>query len=397
MSVPIQEPEADVCLLGLGMVGGLAAAELALAGYRVVGIEKGPYWDFSKDFALTKYDEWGVYFIRKFDHPLRMFTFTMRTDSQKMALPVRRYTLEQYIAIGHGVGGMAQHYGAMMGRFGPWVYEMQSSTASRYGADFLDTIQPTNDVEDWPLSYEELDPYYTKWELAFGVTGTNQGPFQPMSRNFPLPPHPWSNVGASGLSACESLGYHPYPMPTALASVPYVNQYGVQANECVYDGWCGETCDYQCEVGAKANSAFRTIPAALKTGNFAMALNSFVFRLDVDPSTGMATAARYYDAAGNVHVQPAKVFYSGLWSPNVPHLFLLSGIGEPYNPVTTNGSMGRGTQYGIPPPGISKVKGTLNIGQNLYPAGNAYGGAVDILDFADDNFDHKGLDSWEEA
>jgi gluconate 2-dehydrogenase alpha chain len=387
----IQEPEVDVCLLGLGVAGGIIAAELATAGYSVVGIEKGPYWDYESDFALTKYDEWGIMMLRKFDHPLPMFTYSLRNNSDQMAMPVRRYTMDQFIAAGHGVGGMAQHYAGMMGRFGPWAYTMQSETASKYGADFLSTIDPTNDIQDWPMTYNDYEPYYVEFEKAWGITGTNQGPFQPMSQNFPLPPHPYSNVGSIGFSALEGMGYHPYPLPTALASQAYVNQYGIQSNACVYDGWCAEPCNFVCEVGAKSNAAYRTIPAAISSGNFNMALNSFVFRLDVDSSTNMITDVRYYDPAGNVHVQPAKVFYNGLWGFNLVRLMLLSGLGTPYNPTTVTGSLGRGTQFGTPPPNVASVTGTLNIGANLYPAGNAEGGAVDILDLADDNFDHTGL------
>jgi gluconate 2-dehydrogenase alpha chain len=388
----VEESPVDVCILGLGVAGGVIAAELALAGYKVRGIEKGPFWDYINDFSQSKYDEWGVMYQRKFDHPLRLFTYTLRNNSDQMAIPVRRNIGSQIITPGHGVGGMAQHYGAMMGRFGPWVYQMRSETESRYGSDFLNNIAPTNDIEDWPMTYDDYEPYYVEWEKAFGVTGTNQGPFQPMSQDFPMPPHPYTPVAKAGYSACEALGYHPYPMPTALASVSYVNQYGVQVNACAYDGWCGSPCNFQCETGAKANSAYRTIPAAMNTGNFTMALNSYVFRLDVDPTTNKAVAARYYDAQGIVHVQPAKVFYNGLWGFNVPRLFLLSGMGTPYNPATTEGSMGRGPQYGVPPPQVASVTGILDVGGNAYPSGNAEGGAVDILDLADDNFDHKGLD-----
>ena len=212
MSQEIQEQLVDVCVLGLGRRRrDIVAAELSLAGYKVVGIEKGPYWDYANDFAPLKYDEWGVLYLRKFDHPLRMFTYTIRNDSQQMALPVRRNIGNQIITPGHGVGGMAQHYGGMMGRFGPWVYQMQSETASRYGAGFLDSIAPTNDVEDWPMTYEEYDPYYVEFEKAFGVTGTNQGPFQPMSQNFPMPPHPLTAVGSSRSSGMRGARIPPVP------------------------------------------------------------------------------------------------------------------------------------------------------------------------------------------
>ena len=68
MSTVITDPAADVVILGLGMVGGVVAAELALAGYKVAGIDKGPYWNYSSDFSETKYDEWGLAYLHKFDH-----------------------------------------------------------------------------------------------------------------------------------------------------------------------------------------------------------------------------------------------------------------------------------------------------------------------------------------
>ena len=386
----IQEEPVDVCVLGLGVTGGFVSAEATKAGYTVAGIEKGPYWNYASDFATTKYDEWGTIIIGKYDHPLRLFCYTIRNNSGQFALPMRRYTTGQEIHAGHGVGGMAQHYAGQMGRFGPWVYQMKSSTASRYGASFLDTIMPTNDVVDWPMTYEQYDPYYVEFEKAFGVTGTNQGPFQPQSANFPLPPHPPGPIYETTFNACEALGYSPYQTPTSLASQAYTNQYGVQVNGCVYDGWCGAECNYVCEVGAKANADFRTIPYAISTGKFTMATNSYVFRLDTN-SSGNVTAARYYDAAGNVHVQPATVFFDGLWGYNIVRSLLLSGIGNPYNPTTVTGTMGRGMSYGDPSPGVASVTGILNVGSNAYPAGNATGGACDILDLADDNFDHTGL------
>ena len=391
MSTVITDPPADVVVLGMGVMSGAVAAELSIAGYKVVGIEKGPYYDYAADFSLTKYDEWGILAMRKFDHPLPMSTFTMRHNSGQFAPPVRRYTTtKQIISMGHGVGGMAQHYAGAMGRYAPWSYQIQSATASRYGPNFLTSIEPRADVEDWPLTYQDFEPYYEQWEQAWGITGTNSGPLIPQAKNFPLPPHPDSPVGAAFRSAAESLGYSPYPCPTALASQPYVNQYGVQINSCVYDGWCGAVCNYVCETGAKANSGVRQVPAAIKSGNFTLNLNSYVFRLDTDASTGNVTAAEYYDAEGNVHVQPGTVFFNGLWGFNIIRLMLNSGIGNPYNPTTISGSLGRGvTEADVIAPPLAL--GTLNFGANAYSAGNAFGGAYTMQDLSDDNFDHTGL------
>ncbi len=131
------EPMADVVCLGAGYMSGVIAAELSLArlnsntNYNVVAITKGPYWDYVNDFSTTKYDEWSVGLGRKYDSPLPLQSATIRNTSQQFALPVRRYTLPiQYHALGHGVGGAAQHYGGTMGRQGPWGYTQYSSTVN---------------------------------------------------------------------------------------------------------------------------------------------------------------------------------------------------------------------------------------------------------------------------
>ena len=354
----------------------------------MVGIEKGPYWDFSSDFAPVKYDEWGIAWNRKFDHPLNSLDLQHK-EQRGTRWPCRSGVgrLGQGHSPGHGVGGAAQHYGGQMGRYGPWVYQVKSSTLSRYGQAFLDAAVPHEDIIDYPVSYNDLIPYYKDWEMAWGVSGTNQEPFQPDS-TFPIQTlHPQTPLAAAYEAATLALGYHPHPFPSSLAPVPYVNQYGVQVNACVYDGYCGEGCNYVCEVGAKANAAYRTVPAALKTGNLDLRTSAIGFRFDQGPN-GNITQVRYYDAAGNIHVQPGTVFISTTMGFNIVRLALLSGIGTPYNPVTITGAVGRGAAQPTGSPSRS-VTGTMAIGGNAYSAGN-YGQPYQFLDLADDNFDHTG-------
>ena len=393
MSQVIQHDPTDVVVVGMGVMSGTVAAELTLAGYKVVGLERGPQWDYSSDFYASKYDEWGIGFMRKYDHQLPVSTATLRNNRFQFALPVRRYTpWGQLIAEGHGVGGMALHYGGMMGRYAPWVYEMYSQTVNRYGESYLNQAVPHHDIQDWPMTYDEYVPYYEKWEKMWGVVGTDEGPFMPKVSGFPLPPAPDTPVGKLFKDTAESMGYSPFYVPSALASKGFTNSYGEAVNECAYDGWCGAPCNYVCETGAKAASAWRSVPAALRTGNLDLRTYSHVFRLDKD-SSGMVTAARYVDAQGNIHVQPGKVFFNGTWGFNLVRLMLLSGIGEPYDPVNITGSLGRGPAMGVGGANARSVTGTLdNIGGNSYPAGNAFGGGYSMLDLADDNFDHTGLD-----
>ena len=400
MSTIIQEKPADVVVMGLGVMSGTIAAQLSLAGHSVVGITRGPYWNYANDFASNKYDEWGIGFMRKWDFPATWDSPTMRNTTSQFAMPIRRGILpNQWHSLGNGVGGAAQHYGGNMGRQGPWAFQMASMTASKYGADFLSGINPNNDVEDWPWSYDVYEPYYVAWEQEFGLCGNGNGADglgdgkpMAMSKNYPMPGHPSTPLGSAFQAATEALGYSPFPHVTSLASAPYMNPYGVPVNACVYDGWCGSECNYACETGAKANSAFRSIPAAIKTGKFTMVLNSEVTRLDTN-ADGTIKDVRYYDQEGNIHVQPGTVFFNGLWGFEQTRFMLLSGVGVPYNPANVTGTVGRGLTYGYSTYlSTGGPSGTLPIGANGYPAGNASGGGFDLYDFMDDNFDHTGLD-----
>lgn len=397
MSTVIQEQPADVVVMGLGVMSGTIAAQLSIAGYKVVGITRGPYWNYLNDFASNKYDEWGIGMMRKYDFPYTYEAPTMRNTTSQFAMPIRRGLMpNQWHSLGFGVGGAAQHYSGFMGRAGPWNYEVDSQTASKYGSSFLPSINPFNDVEDWPWTYDQYEPYYAAWEAEFGLCGDGNGNYQgsplPMSKNYPMPGHPPTPLGTAFQTAAEALGYAPFPSVSALASAPYVNPYGVQVNECAYDGWCGSSCNYVCETGAKANSAFRSIPAAVKTGNFTMVLNSEVTRMDTN-SDGTIKDVRYYDQQGNIHVQPGSVFFNGMWGFEQTRFMLISGVGVPYNPTNVTGTVGRGLSYGYATYlSTAGPSGSMPIGANAYPAGNASGGGYSIYEFMDDGFDHTGLD-----
>ena len=227
--------------------------------------------------------------MRKFDINLAITTCHFRNNSNQFALPIRRNTIGysgQIISEGWGVGGMAQHYGGVMGRYGPWVYQIYSDTVSKYGLSFLKAAVPHQDIIDWPMTYEEYMPYYEQWEKMWGVCGTNEGPLLPGFTDsitaIHCLLHLTTPVATAFKNATEALGYSPFPGPHALATQSFVNPYGVGVQGCMYDGWCAGPCNYTCETGAKANSDFRTVPAAISSGNFELRTNSYVFRLDTD-------------------------------------------------------------------------------------------------------------------
>jgi gluconate 2-dehydrogenase alpha chain len=393
MSNVIEEKPVDVAVVGLGVAGGVVATELAVNGVTVAGIDKGFYWDYLTDWTLDrKANEWSTAMEHPSDHQLSLWSLTLRHNSRQVALPLRRYIPGVNWVMGNGVGGAAVHYSAGFGRFGPWAFEVASSTASKYGTSFLSSIEPNLDLEDWPISYSDATPYYDTFEQSWGVSGTNQDPFTP-NADYPVPPHPNTPLGQTFNSAALDLGYHPHQAVSAILSKPYTNQYGVSRSSCVYDGFCGggEGCFYYCETGAKTSTHVSHIPAAIKSGNLTMALNSVVSRIEVDPSSGKASGVTYTDSRGNIHYQPASVVYAGAYLVNNMRLFFLSGVGQPYNPFNQTGSLGRAFVQGAGASGTTSVSGVLNMGGNGYSAGNASGGGYTIEDFADDNFDHTGL------
>jgi gluconate 2-dehydrogenase alpha chain len=386
MSTVIQHPSVDLVIVGAGVMGGEIAIRTTLAGAKVVCLDKGTYWNYASDFAISKYDEWGAQTLHKYGSPVTAITSTQRNTSDQFALPIRREAFRT--STGFGVGGAAHHYSANYGRFDPWTYAIASNTTSRYGAAFLAAANPNNDVIDYPFTYNDYLPYYKAHEQGWGVTGPNQEPVCPDSA-YPLPNHPITPLGMAFQTAAESLGINAWPNPTAIASKPYVNQYGVQVNACVYDGFC--TCSgYPCETGAKASSHVRTIPPAITAG-LDLRTNSYVYRIDVNSTTGLATGVRYYDGAGNINVQPATTIVSTIWGYLNPWLMMVSGIGKNYNPTTVSGTMGRGPHEPTGAPTRTAV-GTINIGQtNTTWAGNAAMGSISTYDFANDNFDHTNV------
>ena len=120
------------------------------------------------------------------------------------------------------------------------------------------------------MTYDDYMPYYEQWEKMWGVCGTNQGPLLPGFTNYsyPLPPSTNNTCRNTIQKATEALGYSPFPGPNALATQDFVNRTESEFNECMFDGWCGGACNYTCETGAKANSDFRAVPAAISTGKF---------------------------------------------------------------------------------------------------------------------------------
>jgi choline dehydrogenase-like flavoprotein len=170
---------------------------------------------------------------------------------------------------------------------------------------------------DWPITYADLEPYYTKVEWEIGVSGlANASPFDPpRSKPYPMPPLPVKSSGVIFERAARKLGWHPFPAPMAILS-----QARAGRSACINCGFC---LSFGCEVGAKSSSLATAIRMAERTGRCEIRPNSYVHRIETD-ANGRATGAVYFDEKRNTHLQKAKAVIVCANGAETPRLLLLS-------------------------------------------------------------------------
>jgi gluconate 2-dehydrogenase alpha chain len=326
----------DAVVVGLGAVGGIVAEQLAQAGLRVVGIEKGARYE-DEDFRL-KHDEIRYYARSAIVPSMATDPITWRATARDTAvvLPWSSGPLgvdEPLFGMPSiGTGGGTIHWGGASFRFPASEFRMRSAIAERFGTAALpaDTT-----LVDWPFPYEELEPYYDRVEWEQGVSGAagNVGgelrpggnPFEsPRGRDYPMPPLRAAPGDALFAEASRRLGFHPYPIPASIASVPYKGRAA-----CTYCGFCH---GFPCHVGAKGSTQVTSIPAALATGNLEIRSHARVVR--VDRGGGRVRGVTYVGPDGLRHELEAEIVVLAAYSLDNTRLLLLSGI-------NANGQVGR--------------------------------------------------------
>jgi gluconate 2-dehydrogenase alpha chain len=378
-------PEVDVVVVGVGWAGGIICAELSKAGLQVVGLERGPLREASDSEYLDKHDELRFRVRQDMLQNAAQETWTFRHHHREAAMPIR------YLGAfcpASGVGGSSAHYGGLTTRFAPWEFEMRSRTTERYGEAAL---PEGSTIQDWGVTFDDLEPYYDVFERAVGVSGKagnlrgamlpGGNPFEgERSREFPLPPLKVPAAPALFRETAEALGHHPYSAPSAILSRDYTNPDGISRPACAY---CGDCSWYLCAVDAKGDSRVAVLPAALERTNFDLRPESYV--VEVVHEGGRARGVRYYDASGKMLEQPARIVVLSAYALNNVRLLLLSGLGEPYDPQTQSGLVGKNYAYQISQPSFGFFKG------RKFKNFIASAGGVLLDDFANDNFDHSEL------
>lgn len=380
--MPKKLEKVEVVTIGVGWAGGIVAAEMTKAGHKVLGLEKGGSHetiDYANKHDTLRYDK--RYEIME---KLSESTLTFRNSIDQTAKPVRD---KMTTSIGEGEGGGGNHWGAQTHRYHPYDFEIYSKTVEKYGEEKL----PKNSsLQDWGITYDELEPYFDKFEKVMGISGEVSEYEAPRKNPFPTRPHKRTASMTLVKEAAERLGYHPFVGPSGNVSEKYVNPDGQQLNACQYNSFCGNNI---CEYGARSSPITTVLPTAKATGNYELRTNSRVTRILHED--GKATGVLYIDLnSGEEFEQPADLVVLTGYTFNNVKLLLLSEIGEQYNPKTGKGVIGKNfTDHHSMPIATGFFEGNkLN---NYIGAGalNMIVGDlnVDHFDHTDHDFIHGGM------
>lgn len=374
----VKLPKVDVVVVGTGWAGGVVSAELSKAGYKVVALERGK--------NVTRSDYIGVKDELRYTNRYEMMqnlsteTVTSRNNIDDVALPVR--TRKEFMA-GTDLGGGSVHWAGATYRWRAYDFEIRSKTIERYGKE---KIPDDMSIQDWGITYDEMEKYYDRWEKTAGISGEPDPLGDPRSDDYPNPPMKASPAINLFIETTKEMGYHPYRVPAGNLSQTYVNPDGEQLNQCMFCSFCTQ---YGCDFGAKSDPVVTVLPTAMKTGNFEARTGAYVRR--VLHEGGEATGVLYVDTmTGEEFEQPADVVVLAAFTLTNTRLLLLSDIGQPYDPKTRTGVIGKNFNAQFNNTFLGARGFFENKKFNYYMGAGALGAT--LSDFAGDNFDHTDLD-----
>ncbi len=326
-------------VVGAGAGGGIVAKELAIHGIHVTLFERGGWPDYDKhindELISQRVQDLGSAFGPDGKKNLRVF---ISQDGNKQITTPQSGPYNHVAAC---VGSGTVSYGAMAWRFMPEDFRMKSIYGRVEGST----------IEDWPLSYEELAPYYTKAEHEIGVAGDmSENPFAPnKDEPYPMPPFEYNSEGRHLAKVCKEMGLHPFPIPMLRNSIPYNGR-----PACIRNRTCA---GYACPVDAKNGTQNTVIPGAMQTGNCEVKTNCFVYKIHTD-SQQRATVVSYFDKKNKSRRLEADIIVVAASATETPRLLLNS----------------KSQHF---PKGIGNDNDW--VGRNLQ--GHAYTGATGVFDF----------------
>ncbi len=290
--------EVDYAIVGVGAGGGVLAQRLARAGFRVVGFDAGPFWDAERDWVSDETAAHNLYWNNK----------RITGGSHPLALGKNNS--------GQGVGGSTVHWSAFTPRLHPSDFHIR--TLEGVGVD-------------WPITYDDIKPYYELMELEMPVAGPAYFPWG-HPHGYPYAPHPSGGVANILARGCMKLGIRVCPGgPVAILE-------GSRGDRphCIYRGFCHQGC----KVGAKASTLITHVPDAIANGAEIRA-NSMVDRVHLGPGRRV-TGVSYFDNQKKQHFQKARAVIVAGYSIETPRLLLNSACpGFENGLANSSGCVGR--------------------------------------------------------
>ena len=315
-------------------------------------------------------------------------TLTFRNNKGQTALPMRNFVS---FLPGNGVGGAGVHWNGQTWRFLPTDFRLRSHLEERYGKNFLPNDMT---IQDWPLSYDELEPCFDRFEKLCGTSGkagnirgqkqAGGNPFEGWrSSEYPTPPLKQPYGPTLFAEAARKIGHSPFPQPASNLSEAYVNPLGMKLGQCTYCGFCER---FGCGNYSKASPQTCILPALLRFPNFTARTECEVTRINLDSAGKRATGVTFVDTSNEEWEQPANVVLVCAYALFNVRLMLLSGIGKPYDAEAGEGVVGRNYAYQTTSSVSVILKDKI---LNPFIATGANGMMID--DYNGDNFDHSGL------
>ena len=314
------DDEVDFIVVGSGSAGGIIAKELSTNGFSVVVLEQGPY----RTAADFTHDELSVDMMSELEGGGNdKLQQTFRDDESKTAelLP------EAPAYYAQTVGGSSVHFTGNFWRLREVDFEERSLLGPISGTNFA----------DWPISYADIEPYYTRVDWEIGISGAPGPDDSFRSRPFPMPPFPIKSSGVLMEKGARAMGYSVQPEPHAILSAPLNGR-----PPCINCGFC---MGYGCEVDAKSSTLAAMVPAALASGNCEIRPECAVYEIATNDA-GRVSEVAYIDPDGNQRAQKAKAVIVSANGAETPRLLLNSASDRfPDGLANSSGFVGRNLMY----------------------------------------------------
>ena len=319
MTVKSKPVRVDVCIIGAGASGAAAGKVLTERGISVVALERGP-WRTRESFGgdelanINRYNLWP-------DPLLDPRTVQRPEDAEPR--------VEGFCPVPQMVGGGTVHWQGWLPRFTPTDFRLRTVAGDVPGTTLV----------DWPITYDELEPYYAKVEWAFGVSGqAGANAFEgPRSDGYPCPPLPQSRYAQKFHQGCAALGWNSFPTPQAALSRPHGGRPAT-----VISAFAQQHGD---PTGTRSSAINVFVPDAVRTGRYDLRPHAYVRELTVNDA-GRVMSAVYTDADGDLVEQEADAFILACGAVESARLLLLSQSGRfPNGLANGNDLVGRNATF----------------------------------------------------